>query len=192
VNQRDALGTALRIRGAVGALVAGCIAFGSVLFVGCSAESRYRVLTTVFDGVPTPRPTAGPGEPSAASTAGAPSRRVGFTEHGPYAAKLCNACHSPAAANELLAPRDQLCSRCHELTAGKRYVHGPLASGGCLVCHDPHSSRFRYLLVSDSDTFCLDCHDRQSIAKIGAHQGVAQQCTACHDAHMSDKEYLLR
>ena len=58
----------------------------------------------------------------------------------------------------------QLCGRCHELDLTRRYVHGPLASGGCTVCHDPHSSRYRYLLVSDSDGFCLSCHDARRVA----------------------------
>lgn len=61
-----------------------------------------------------------------------------------------------------------------------------------MVCHDPHSSQYRYLLVSELDNFCLYCHDRQSVAKIGAHEGIEGQCTTCHDAHMSDRKFFLK
>lgn len=94
--------------------------------------------------------------------------------------------------NALVAPREQLCFRCHEIRMNKKYIHGPLASGGCTACHDPHSSQYRYLLVSESDSFCFYCHDRQTVARVGAHRGVQEQCTTCHDAHMSDKKYLLK
>ena len=109
-----------------------------------------------------------------------------------------------------MVPAEQLCVRCHELGAAKAYVHGPLASGGCLVCHDPHRSANRFLLVSASDSFCLQCHERAGLsvlavtegadsAAAGAgkdgsdgHAGDAADCTDCHDAHMSDRKYLLR
>lgn len=61
-----------------------------------------------------------------------------------------------------------------------------------MACHDPHSSRYRYLLLAESDSFCTQCHDPQSIARVSAHAGAADTCTTCHDAHMSDKKYLLR
>jgi predicted CXXCH cytochrome family protein len=120
------------------------------------------------------------------------SRRAGFREHGPYAAKQCDACHDPGATNALVLPADQLCFQCHDLKLDKKYIHGPLASGGCLVCHDPHSSQYRYLLVSESDGFCLHCHDRKDLSKVGAHADLQESCTTCHDAHMSDSRYLLK
>jgi predicted CXXCH cytochrome family protein len=94
--------------------------------------------------------------------------------------------------NTFVVPREQLCFQCHDLKLDKKYIHGPLASGGCTACHDPHSSKYRYFLLSESDSFCLRCHDRQAIDRIGAHAGVGDECMSCHDAHMSDKKYLLR
>jgi predicted CXXCH cytochrome family protein len=94
--------------------------------------------------------------------------------------------------NTLVAAGDELCFRCHALRLEKRYVHGPLASGGCMACHQPHTSPYRYLLVSASDSFCLRCHDRAGLVRIEGHLGEADNCTSCHDAHMSDKRYLLR
>jgi predicted CXXCH cytochrome family protein len=163
-----------------------------VLSMGCNAESRYRVLSVFFDGVPVPQMTErGEGETAPPSTTSQP-RRVGYREHGPYAARLCNACHESGTSNLLVAPREQLCFRCHELKLDRKYIHGPLASGGCLACHDPHSSQYRFFLLAESDDFCLRCHDRGAIAKNKAHAGIAGECTACHDAHMSDKRYLLK
>jgi predicted CXXCH cytochrome family protein len=165
----------------------------AVLSAGCQATTRHKVLTFFFDGVPEPQvPAPAQAEQPGSAAAGAAGRPVAYREHGPYAAKLCNACHETAGTNALVAPGEQLCFRCHDLGLQKRYIHGPLASGGCLVCHDPHSSRSRYLLVSESDDFCLHCHDRQSKGGIGAQHGLLENCTICHDAHMSDRKYLLK
>jgi predicted CXXCH cytochrome family protein len=170
--------------------VAACAVAAVVLAIGCNATSRYETLSFFFDGVPTPMPTPGPeGQPP---KAGAQAVQVRYREHGPYAARMCNACHDPAALNVIVVPIDQLCSRCHEIKLDKKYIHGPLASGGCTACHDPHSSQYRYFLVSEADTFCTYCHNPQALERVAAHQGTDKQCTACHDAHMSDKKYLLK
>lgn len=170
-----------------------CVDAAAALSTGCSATSRHKTLTFLFDGVP---PLKSPGATEAKQTAASPNaprpRLAVYREHGPYAAKLCNACHQAGATNALIEPGERLCYRCHALRLDKRYIHGPIASGGCLVCHDPHSSRFRYLLVSESDAFCLRCHDPTTVARISAHDGRQENCTACHDAHMSDRRFLLK
>ena len=173
--------------------VAACVSALAVLLIGCDATARYKVLSFFFDGVPPPEPPgAAEARRAAAAAGGVPAQPVHVWVHGPYGARLCNACHVPGEMNTLAAPGEQLCFQCHDIKMGKKYVHGPLASGGCTACHDPHSSRYRYLLVAESDTFCFYCHDRQAVAKVGAHAGVTEQCTTCHDAHMSDKKYLLK
>lgn len=163
------------------------------LSLGCDATSRHRILTTLFDGVP-PLKTSGTEEANldGAQAGPIPARLPLFQEHGPYAAKLCNACHEVGVSNALVAPGEQLCFRCHDLKLDRKVIHGPLASGGCLVCHDPHSSRYRHLLVSESDGFCFHCHSREVVEKNSAHEGLQEQCTTCHDAHMSDNPYLLK
>lgn len=164
----------------------------AALVVGCAAASRYRVLTFFFDGVPPPPVTsAAPGGEEDGSGA-VRSASTGMYQHGPYAAKLCDTCHDALAMNRMVAANGQLCGRCHELDLSKRYIHGPLATGGCTVCHDPHNSRYRYLLVSDSDDFCMTCHDRAALPADPDHAGEAVRCTDCHDAHMSDQKYLLK
>jgi len=165
----------------------------ALLSPGCSATSRHKALTLFFDGVPPlGKDEASQQQLTTATTIGTPSRPVPGSEHGPYAARLCNACHEGGATNALLAPNDELCFRCHAITLDKTFIHGPLASGGCLVCHDPHNSRYPHLLVSDSGSFCLGCHDRETVANIEGHGDTNQNCTTCHDAHGSDTKYLLK
>ncbi|HTS01430.1 MAG TPA: cytochrome c3 family protein [Thermoanaerobaculia bacterium] len=157
----------------------------------CGGEAGYRTLTFFFDGVPPPGggAAAGPrGRGSGPAGAGA----AFVVEHGPYAAKLCDACHEPGRANVLVVPGDQLCGRCHVLGTGKKYVHGPLNAGGCLVCHDPHASPNPYLLVSVTGESCLRCHDRGDLGDTAGHAAGGPPCTTCHEAHMSDKPNLLK
>jgi len=164
----------------------------ALLSAACAATTRYKVLTFLFDGVPPPRaPATAAGGPGAAGPAVA-AGRVAPRDHGPYAARMCGACHEAAATNALVAPKDQLCFRCHDLPVDRKYVHGPIASGGCLVCHDPHGSQYRHLLVSESDGFCFHCHDHAAVAAVPGHERVESGCTECHDAHASDTKYLLK
>lgn len=163
---------------------------------GCDARTQYRLLSPFFDGVPNPdqtTSTAG-GNNNAGSRAAVDKRdtRVNqYTEHGPYAAKLCEGCHQ-RGTNKLLLPIESLCLYCHTFQTEKKRVHGPIASGGCKVCHDPHSSPNRFLLVSESKEFCLYCHDKNEIATREVHKDTAAECTTCHDAHGSDNEFLLK
>jgi predicted CXXCH cytochrome family protein len=167
----------------------------AVLF-GCEARARYRVLSIFFDGVPNPDKTMVSAD-NKQNAGGRPEADAGareakqYTEHGPYAAKLCEGCHQ-RGTNKLLLPIESLCLYCHSVAMDKKRVHGPIASGGCKVCHDPHSSSNRFLLVSDSKEFCLYCHDKNEIATREVHRDMTTECTTCHDAHGSDNEFLLK
>jgi predicted CXXCH cytochrome family protein len=163
-----------------------------MLWLGCDAASRHRVLTVFFDGVPPPGAAVAPAPGQGRAAGGERPRKTVYGAHGPYAARLCNACHESAATNALVARGSDLCFRCHELALDKKYIHGPLASGGCIACHDPHGSQYRYLLVSESDSFCFRCHERQTVASIAIHGGIEEGCTSCHDPHMSDQPHLLK
>lgn len=159
------------------------------LALGCS----YKTLKFFFDGVPEPQKKkqavrAGATAPENAGTA----VRAAYYEHAPYAARECDSCHDRNRTNALVTSKEQLCFNCHDLQLNQKYVHGPIASGGCLVCHDPHSSRYAFLLVSEPSTFCFHCHDPNAIPKDEPHTRTDVQCTLCHDAHMSDKKYLLK
>jgi len=157
-----------------------------------SAACSYRTLNFFFDGVPPP------GSGGAATVSPAEARRAVAvapapgSQHGPYAAKMCDGCHVTTRGNALVVPAEELCARCHTLGLTKRFVHGPLTAGGCRLCHDPHSSANAALLISDSASFCVRCHDRRSLRPVPGHDGPDTSCTACHEAHMSDQRYLLK
>jgi predicted CXXCH cytochrome family protein len=158
------------------------------LFYGCAVKSRYEILSFFFDGVPSPEEAAGKGEKVKKEEE---QKKTGYREHGPYAAKACEGCHI-RGSNNLVVPINELCFQCHTLDLKKKYLHGPLAGGGCKVCHEPHGSRYAFLLVAESREFCLYCHSKKDILRNPVHEGVQEQCTACHDAHGADNRYLLK
>ena len=171
-----------------------CIA-GMILLCGCEAKTRYQVLSFFFDGVPAPQDqssrgntTAGKAASASDATAGGQTRRG--SQHGPYAARMCKACHD-ANTNALVLPKSELCLNCHTLPPARR-SHGPVVSGGCTVCHDPHLSSYEYLLISPAREFCSYCHDPKEVSARDAHRGITASCTECHNPHGSDNEYFLR
>ncbi len=161
-----------------------------VLLCGCTAQTRYEVLSFFFDGVPPPESQAVRDARAGAAGRGTNKLAELGSQHGPYAAKLCTACHDENT-NALLLPKETLCRNCHDLQLGRR-PHGPVVSGGCVVCHDPHRSSYRYLLVSPAKEFCMYCHDPKDIYAEDAHRGMTVSCTECHNPHGSDNTYLLR
>jgi predicted CXXCH cytochrome family protein len=167
------------------------VSFFLFAVAGCSPKQRYQTLSFFFDGVPNPdeKPRELPGRPGEGG--GRPSAPKTYREHGPYGARMCHACHN-RSTNALILPVQKLCVNCHNLQLNKKYIHGPVAAGGCKICHDPHGSSFPYLLVAEPRTFCFYCHNEKDVARNPAHEGVTEACTECHDAHMSDSRYLLK
>jgi predicted CXXCH cytochrome family protein len=165
------------------------------LVSGCSPETRYRTLSFFFDGVPNPLedshdPSGGKGPGSRQKQAVIKPRP---STHGPYAARMCEACHQRGGSNKLLLPVEELCLNCHDLNIKKKHTHGPVASGGCRVCHEPHGSGRQFLLSEEPKKFCFYCHDETEVASREAHQAASDmQCTDCHDPHSSDNEYMLK
>jgi predicted CXXCH cytochrome family protein len=159
-------------------------------FLACSPETRYETLSFFFDGVPLP--------PEHSQMKGAKDNRLRepsdvsqFRQHGPYAAKLCEACHR-SGGGDLIMPVEELCINCHGLDLRKKNVHGPVATGSCRICHDPHGTGKAYLLISEPTDFCFYCHDRKEVSSHEAHKAAAGiSCTDCHNPHASDNAYLL-
>jgi len=163
----------------------------TTLYTGCApqTQSQYKMLSFFFDGVPNP-------EEKQAEVAKVEERKglvqtSIYKEHGPYAAKQCGGCHD-RGSNRLIVPKQELCFQCHTLDIRKKYIHGPLASGGCTVCHQPHGSSYAFLLVAEPKEFCLYCHAKEDISRNAVHGEMDAQCTMCHDAHGSNEQYLLR
>ena len=159
------------------------------LVSGCVTERSYKVLSFFFDGVPVPSKPGGNGNGVKVAKAAVSEKKGSM--HGPYAAKNCDGCHS-RSTNALVRPVEELCVYCHKIQMDKKWIHGPLVSGGCRVCHLPHTSPNAYLLVSDSKDFCFYCHTRRDFERNPAHEKAGLVCISCHEPHMSDIKYLLR
>jgi predicted CXXCH cytochrome family protein len=163
-----------------------------IILTGCSPEAKYKYLSIFVDGVPPPP------QPVDEVVKGEEKQKTGVETgkvfpHGPYGAKLCTACHESTYSNKLLYPKEELCLHCHTFNMEVRWVHGPLAGGGCLICHDPHISRYRFLLVAKAEEFCFYCHDESLVLSGEEHEDAMQLgCTTCHDAHMSDRRFMLK
>jgi predicted CXXCH cytochrome family protein len=156
------------------------------------AETRYKVLSFFFDGVPPPGAAkdAENNKPGKGQKSDVVSS---FKPHGPYAAKLCNACHE-SGSNKLIQPIEELCLYCHSqvLSQAKKRLHGPLATGGCTICHSAHGSQYPYFLLDESKKFCYHCHNEKDVLRREVHNKTGEQCTSCHSAHSSNKEFLLK
>jgi len=166
-----------------------------VMASGCEpkTQGQYKALSFFFDGVPDPERRAAEELRKEQEGKGSGNRKAKSrqTQHGPFAAKMCDACHRKVT-NELVLPIDQLCVKCHSLDLHKKYIHGPVASGGCRVCHSPHGSGYPFLLVAKPEEFCLSCHNKENLNRNEKHAGLIEECSACHDAHSSDDRYFLR
>ncbi len=142
-----------------------------------------------------------------------------FFLHGPNASNRCFLCHatsasisfrktgeekkfgtggkpSVSASGRLILPLNRLCFQCHVdksvEKAQKRglWVHGPAASGKCIICHDPHKSKNRYMLKKKGRDLCLQCHGRGNIVTVKNHKG-KEECLSCHNAHMGKNRMML-
>gem|GEM_PF-2011458 len=147
--------------------------------------------------------------------------------HGPYAVRACDLCHATSASvtftaikrtaatargtalprgfgQRLVYPIDQLCVSCHTEKSARSatrhgdWLHGPVATGRCVICHSPHQSQRRYMLKkADNKALCLECHSEKSndYARregLWIHGPVGNgECTWCHAPHGSRQRYLL-
>lgn len=176
---------------------------------GCSDPvARYKVLSTIFDGVPS-LPPAGEmcsqyyQEPEVAEGAGRDMVTVGNqsaekagSSHQPYREKLCRDCHSnnKNVNAGLIAPKRELCGVCHKDFIRGHNIHGPVAVGDCLACHLPHSSKYPSLLKADPDAICATCHQESRLAAAMHDRFLVKtiSCGECHDPHAGDARYFLK
>lgn len=168
------------------------VLIGIFFLSSCSDPvKRYKILSFFFDGVPEPRTALRQEKHEEKTTYIANILKQKKTvEHGPYAAKICHGCHK-RDTNELLTTVEKLCLNCHPMEIENKWVHGPIAAGGCRVCHMPHSSGYAFLLVADAEEFCFYCHNRADVINKPYHQDT-KGCLGCHDAHSGDNRLLLR
>lgn len=185
-------------------IISGCLL---VLLCGCDPIARHKVLTTVFDGVPSLPPPeqvcaeyaekrvvavrdelTGKKATAEAKPAGDKSR------HPPYEEKRCDNCHDKTTQSGFVTPLKELCFVCHAGFIKGSYVHGPVAAGDCLFCHEPHTSRNPSLLKKDVSDICAVCHREKRMAA-SLHAKVAERkigCAECHNPHYGNVQYFLK
>jgi len=115
--------------------------------------------------------------------------------------KECVTCHSPVTDTDpapkkpvMNAAMPHLCTTCHTAMSDlKGWVHGPVATGQCVICHDPHQSSTQSLLKKPIPELCRQCHEPASLQQVRNHQDPAfAQCQVCHEAHAGPRRMLLK
>ncbi len=171
-----------------------------LLLASCDETERHKALTFFFDGVPPLRTESSQAQASGlkdnqpADKAPTGAWRI----HEPV--KNCTVCHgelrraTSSRKVQLVAEVPQLCFTCHkEYSALETWVHGPVATGNCLLCHEPHKAKNESLLRKPVPDLCYQCHDEQAIRLIKNHAEASySRCTACHEGHASTTRGLLR
>jgi predicted CXXCH cytochrome family protein len=168
----------------------------ALILLACSPQSRHRVLSFIFDGVPPPGSVEAR-EPSVAElmvqgqpgVSGPVDPQIQWASvHAPYAEERCDACHEGLLTDVIAATDQSRCLGCHGETAlTERWDHGPVAAGQCRICHEAHVSIHPNLQSQAQPALCVMCHDAPDLmTAIPAHLGQADlSCTACHDPHRS-------
>lgn len=186
-------------------LVAGLAAIGA----GCDPTTRHKVLTTIFDGVPSCAPPeeileeyyqkriAAELEEEQAMGKGQEKYARITSFHKPYKEKKCKDCHDFTTAVGLIRPLRELCFVCHRdfiRYIKEPFVHGPVAVGDCSACHLPHTSVNSSLLEMEKSRLCDKCHQEQRLATL-MHERVmthGMACSDCHDPHYGKVRYFLK
>jgi predicted CXXCH cytochrome family protein len=175
------------------------------LLCSCDAVNRHKVLTTIFDGVPSLPPpeqlcadyveqqrTEALAGVSATSTPGEePAQQR--SQHLPYQEKRCDDCHDKGSRSGLVRPLQELCLGCHLDFIQGAYVHGPVAVNDCLACHEPHSASQPALLKHARNELCSTCHQEARLAA-KMHTQVAKNnmgCLDCHNPHFGNSPLFL-
>jgi predicted CXXCH cytochrome family protein len=158
-----------------------------VVFLGCSAEKRYKVLSTVFDGVPDPN------APLDAGTRRGTRERPVFI-HKPFADQKCDACH--LNTDDIFARakvRKDVCLECHaKVQQAYAVMHGPVSAGACTQCHAPHQSGNEHLIKLPAPGLCMKCHEQDFLSiSVPEHTKPKSNCLSCHSGHGgTDRNFL--
>ncbi len=114
--------------------------------------------------------------------------------HSPVAAMACDSCHAgDVGGHKFPLKRDavQTCTFCHTVSGTQPVEHKALEQG-CLSCHQPHTSKAKFLLKTDTvEQTCATCH-AIPLQKYAHEPFLKGQCTVCHQPHQADNAKLLR
>lgn len=171
-----------------------------LLLSSCDDVGRHQVLTLFFDGVPS-LSGAVPGTESPAPNdvklpVSPPVEK--WRMHEPV--KDCTVCHGKQPRRgaspkvQLVASIPSLCYQCHqEYSAPEGWMHGPVATGDCLLCHEPHKTKTESLLRKPLPELCYQCHEPQAVRAIQGHAELSgRRCVDCHAAHAAETKSLLK
>ncbi len=120
--------------------------------------------------------------------------------YGHRSATDCAECHGeslePRSSGDvpLVTPVPRLCVGCHERYAGlDGWVHGPVATGDCLLCHTPHQTKDRPSLTEAAPELCYRCHTASTLQLVSGHSDRSHaQCGGCHESHAGPNRRLLK
>jgi predicted CXXCH cytochrome family protein len=171
-----------------------------LLLASCDEVESHKMLTFFFDGVPPLRGET-PAAPTSVTKGSQPAANAAgpvWSVHEPV--KDCTQCHgrreqrSFSGKVQLVAEVPQLCYRCHkEFSTLDGWVHGPVATGTCLLCHEPHKTKTESLLRKSVPDLCYQCHDTQAVRAVKGHADPSYtHCTDCHEGHAGATRNLLR
>lgn len=197
------------------------VLISGILAAGCAQESRHKVLTFFFTGVP---PLGGEIDQETGEKIVAKKKRkkrnvAKVFIHGPKAAGECFYCHDTDSSQSfrtvrksgggmprmdditpgrLAVARKDLCTQCHTSKSSEfRYsqnmwVHGPLSDGACTACHDYHQTQNQYMLFKEKSVdLCTQCHAKGYLMLTEAHNN-EDECISCHNPHVGTDRLMLR
>jgi len=163
------------------------------VWIGCSVEKHYELLSFFFDGVPDPN------APDDLFRDRSGRLRRPSVMHPPFKEGACEKCHVGAGTFGLTFSgysdvKAQVCFKCHDtLLDAYPLLHGPVAAGGCLWCHEAHLSQYAHLLKTTTPELCMDCHGFSLRATPdGPHEDLERDCLDCHLAHGGRTRFFLR
>ena len=174
-----------------------------LILSGCDPIARYKITSTIFDGVPALPPPEQLCEEYAEKQVAKAKAELLHQEtktvatgssHLPYQEKQCDGCHDKTKQDGLIKPKNELCSVCHADFVKGTYIHGPVATADCLSCHESHTSSFPKLLKTTPDKVCETCHREKRISAAMHDKFASQQllCADCHDPHFGNAQFFLK
>lgn len=105
-------------------------------------------------------------------------------------------------------------SSCHQDLKGKKYLHGPMKSNGCVICHPKDKSETQELVgnnkvkhplllksqennqIKEINNTCFLCHEEFKLQikhNKTVHKPINEKsCISCHDPHQSDHKNLVK
>lgn len=167
----------------------------TVVIVSCGGPGDRNLVRFFFD---IPEDGAAPANMERAATPWyrkSVTGRIQFvSEHVPFQARDCSACHDDGSARQPRQDELAMCGSCHaDLYAPRAAFHGPFVAGACGYCHEPHLSQRSDLLRDSDPSLCLGCHEPIGFRHCaGGRIGVQRGCLPCHEPHSADAAFLLR